>query len=209
MFAILLLVLTIFQRVYSEVTSEDLQFLNKLSIEKLLRLKSSLQELVTPKYENITVSEPSYLQRFGAQAMAMKGPPIKRTDYEGIWKKGSHSKISSIFTMSVSTLAFLAFGGYLLCLIVYAMRSKQMINTNVPQPTFFVSAGIKKRPQAQFTSYGRRRRRRGIRRPFGYVSAPNPSPEELFSALLKLCEGYAKWTNEHDIVPKYSENLKV
>lgn len=177
----------------ADVTMNEVEFLNELPLDKLLRLKTSLQDFVTPDYENVTTTAPSYVQRFGAEAMAIQAPPLKRGDYEGIYKKESYSKISNIFSMSVTTLAFLAFGGYLLCLIVQAVKAKQSYNASIPstQPTFFVSAGIKKRPQAQFASYGRRRREKRLSRSLKMVDMP---PEQLFGALLQVCEGYAKWS---------------
>lgn len=195
MFKHIILLFIIYEVTASDLNVEDIQFLNELPLDKLLRLKTSLQDLVTPTYDNVTSTTPSYLQSFGAQAMAIKAPPIKRAGYEeGLHKKEGHSKISNIFSMSVTTLAFLAFGGYLLCLIVQAVKAKHNnTNYNPPQPTtFFVSAGIKKKPQAQFTSsYGRRRRDIRIRRSFRPIDLP---PEQLFDALLLLCEGYAKWS---------------
>ncbi|XP_021193814.3 uncharacterized protein LOC110378753 [Helicoverpa armigera] len=193
---ILLILCSIFKISSGDVTSNDVAFLNDLPLDKLLRLKSSLQDLVTVEYENVTTTTPSYIQRFGAEAMAIQGPPpVKRGDYEeGLYKKESYSKISNIFSMSVTTLAFLAFGGYLLCLIVQAVKAKQTYNAAIPttQPTtFFVSAGIKKRPQSQFSAYGRRRRDNRFRRSLKMVDLP---PEQLFEALLQVCEGYAKWS---------------
>lgn len=181
--------------------TEDVQFLNELPLDKLIRLKTSLQDLTIP-YENVTATAPTYLQSFGAQAMAIQRLPIKRGDYEeGVHKKDGHSKISNIFSMSVTTLAFLAFGGYLLCLIVQAVKAKQNYNTNYQpqQPaTFFVSAGIKKKPQPQFTSsYGRRRRDNRVMRSFRQIDLP---PEQLFDVLLQLCEGYAKWSERNSDV---------
>ncbi|XP_075977264.1 uncharacterized protein LOC142977319 [Anticarsia gemmatalis] len=181
----------------ADILSKDVEFLNELPLDKLLRLKTSLQDLVTPEYENVTATTPSYLQRFGAQAMAIQAqPPVKRGDYEESLYKKEESKISNIFSMSVTTLAFLAFGGYLLCLIVQAVKAKQNYSAVMPTPTqpttFFVSAGIKKRPQPQFTSYGRRRRDNRLRRSLQVFDVP---PEQLFSALLQVCEGYAKWSD--------------
>ncbi|XP_026330945.1 uncharacterized protein LOC113238321 [Hyposmocoma kahamanoa] len=177
--------------------TEDIQFLNELPLDKLMKLKNSLQELVTTELDNVTSTTPTYSSGFGAQAMAIQGPPIKRGDWEeSVWKKGSHSKISNIFSMSVTTLAFLAFGGYLLCLIVHAIKQKQMYfpATTVQPTTFFVSAGIKKRPQAQFAAYGRRRRENRDVRSLKQIELP---PEQLFSALMRLCEGYAKWSERY------------
>ncbi|CAK1543076.1 unnamed protein product [Leptosia nina] len=156
--------------------TDEIQLLNELSVEKLMQLKSSLQ----PQYENKT--EAPYLENFGAQAMAVKAPK-RRSDHKDLYKE--ESKISHIFTMSVTTLAFLAFGGYLLCLIVHAVKSKQNTAVVTPQPTFFVNAGIK-RPQTQFASYGRKKRDLGELLP----------PDEVFLALMRLCEGYAKWSDK-------------
>lgn len=186
----------------ADITPTDVAFLNELPLDKLLRLKNSLQDLVTADYENVTATTPSYIQRFGAEAMAIQAPPVKRGDYEEaiVYKKESYSKISNIFSMSVTTLAFLAFGGYLLCLIVQAVKAKQTYNAAIPttQPTtFFVSAGIKKRPQTQFaSSYGRRKRENRFRRSLKMMDLP---PEQLFEALLQVCEGYAKWSERTDV----------
>ncbi|XP_055591032.1 uncharacterized protein LOC129743099 isoform X2 [Uranotaenia lowii] len=42
----------------------------------------------------------------------------------GYAHEGKSGKIQSIFQLSVTSLAFLAFAGYLLCLIVQAIKSK-------------------------------------------------------------------------------------
>lgn len=181
----------------ADIATEEIQFLNGLPIDKLVKLKSSLQDLVEADYGNLTVTttSPTYLQSFGAEAMAMKGPPIKRGDYEEeIHKHDGNTKISNIFSMSVTTLAFLAFGGYLLCLIVQAVKNKQMYNMTNPNgaTTVIVNSKIKKRPHAQFSSYGRRRRDNREERSLRQIDLP---PEQLFSALLHVCEGYAKWSD--------------
>lgn len=194
MFIYFIVSYVIFKVSSAQVDTEDVQFLNELPLDKLVRLKTSLQDFATVPYENVTSTTPAYLQSYGAQAMAIQGLPIKRGDYEdGVYKKGDHSKISNIFSMSVTTLAFLAFGGYLLCLIVQAVKAKQQHNNNFQpqQSTFFVSAGIKKKPQPQFSSYGRRRRDIRVLKSFRSVDLP---PEQLFEALLQMCEGYAKWS---------------
>lgn len=194
----------------AEIISEDVESLNELPLDKLMRMKASLQDLVTTEYSNVTTTTPSYLHRFGAEAMAIQAqPPIKRGDYEEALYKKDDGKISNIFSMSVTTLAFLAFGGYLLCLIVQAVKAKQNYSTVMPTPTspttFFVSAGIKKRPQTQFTSsYGRRRKRENrLRRSLQMLDVP---PEELFSALLQVCEGYVKWSEPRKEIAKWASD---
>ncbi|KAJ2951822.1 hypothetical protein O0L34_g13985 [Tuta absoluta] len=208
--AVFLIILCALQTVRADMVKEDMQYLNELPLDKLLRLKTSFQQLVSSELErealeNVTTTTQVY-ENFGAQALAVHATPrtpIKRGDYEEVWHKDSHhhsSKISNIFSMSVTTLAFLAFGGYLLCLIVHAVRNKQMFAmaaTTVQPATFFVSAGIKKKPQvlsgpqSQFASYGRRRRSNRMERSLMDIDLP---PEQLYSALLELCEGYAKWS---------------
>ncbi|XP_050344620.1 uncharacterized protein LOC126769746 [Nymphalis io] len=184
-------ILTLCQFITMDITTEEVQYLNELSIDKLLQLKNSLKDFST-EYDNVTVTPSANIENFGAQAMAFKAPPIKRMEYEGLYKKGGYGKISNIFSISVTTLAFLAFGGYLLCLIVQAVKSKQNTIVTTPTPTLFVNSGIK-RPQSTFSSYGRRRReKRGLHD----IDVP---PEEMFSALLSLCEGYAKWSRGHKL----------
>ncbi|XP_045774244.1 uncharacterized protein LOC123873442 [Maniola jurtina] len=188
----LFIISTLYKTINADLTTEEVQYLNELSIDKLLRLKNSLKEFA-PEYNNVTANTPSPLSRFGAQAMAIKAPNVKRTDYEdALFKKSGYGKISNIFSMSVTTLAFLAFGGYLLCLIVHAIKSKQNMVVTTPTPTFFVNSGIK-RPQATFSSYGRRKRGK---REVNDIDVP---PEELYNVLVQLCEGYAKWTKKNDI----------
>ncbi|XP_041981627.1 uncharacterized protein LOC121735025 [Aricia agestis] len=170
----------------SQYTTEEIQFLNQLPIDKLLQLKNSLKHVA---YDNTTISTPEYSE-FGAQALTMKSP-IRRGDYEDSdVKKGDYGKLSNIFSMSVTTLAFLAFGGYLLCLIVHAVKSNQTTMT-VPttQSTLFFNAGIK-RPQTQFATYGRKKR---DERSTDIIIPP----EQLFSSLTHLCEGYVKWSKHN------------
>ncbi|CAG9788048.1 unnamed protein product [Diatraea saccharalis] len=179
--------------------SNDLQFLNELSLDKLISLKSSLHELITTP-ENVT-SPPPYLQSFGAQAMALNAPPVKRIDYEAMHKKDSPSKLSKLFTTSVTTLAFLAFGGYLLCLLVQAVKAKDMNNPATMVPTVLISAGIKNKPQSQFASYGRSKR--NIDRLERSVNQLDPPADQMFEVLLQLCEGYAKWSERYGDVGDY------
>lgn len=58
--------------------------------------------------------------------------PLKRmgnkysiSRHDGWAEKEKDSKISKIFQLSISALSFLAFGGYLLALIISAIRQKQ------------------------------------------------------------------------------------
>jgi hypothetical protein len=72
--------------------------------------------------------------------------------------KGKKGSISSIFQTSITALSFLAFGGYLLCLIVQAIRSKNngmgVMNGSALQANLSRFVFIGRRP----TSGGRRKR---------------------------------------------------
>lgn len=58
----------------------------------------------------------------------MNKKPMRRyEDYHE--EKGKDTKISKIFQLSVTALSFLAFGGYLLTLIITAIRQNAMGNT--------------------------------------------------------------------------------
>lgn len=48
----------------------------------------------------------------------------EKVGYEETWVEEKPGKIQKIFQLSVTALAFLAFGGYLLCMIVQAIKSK-------------------------------------------------------------------------------------
>lgn len=56
----------------------------------------------------------------------LMGDGNRKTYHEhGMWKdSGESGKIQKLFQFSVTALAFLAFGGYLLCMIVQAIKSK-------------------------------------------------------------------------------------
>jgi hypothetical protein len=64
--------------------------------------------------------------------------------------KGKKGSISTIFQTSVTALSFLAFGGYLLCLIVQAIRAK---NANMAMPT---NAAVMPSNTSKFVFLGRR-----------------------------------------------------
>lgn len=62
--------------------------------------------------------------------------PIKRSSKKPMRRYDEHddkdgdTKISKIFQLAVTTLSFLAFGGYLLCLIITAIRRNSNNNGN-------------------------------------------------------------------------------
>lgn len=92
----------------------DIKTLSELPLERLLQLKNNF----APKSEELICEDVS--QR--PQAL-----PLQSKESYGVHEdsKGDKKGIQSIFQISVTTLAFLAFGGYLLCLIVQAIKGKQ------------------------------------------------------------------------------------
>lgn len=63
--------------------------------------------------------------------------PLKKSDksikrHGDYWEeKGGDTKISKIFQLTITTLSFLAFGGYLLCLVITAIKRNSGQGNNV------------------------------------------------------------------------------
>ncbi|XP_044729425.1 mitochondrial ribonuclease P catalytic subunit-like [Chrysoperla carnea] len=112
-------------------------------------------------------------------------------DHKYVYDKKKDKGLSHIFQIAVTALAFLAFGGYLLCLIVQAVKSKTQMNAAQMAAT-----------QTQ-TIIRRRRRRKPIRlRPLRRPKRDtyfddedlweNANYEDLYYALTTFSEGYAQ-----------------
>lgn len=59
--------------------------------------------------------------------MTESGPLLSwhsSNDHVSSWTEEKPSKLQTLFQISITSLAFLSFGGYLLCLIVQAIKSK-------------------------------------------------------------------------------------
>lgn len=172
---------------------QDLRLLSELPMDKLLKVKSSFADFSENEIAPVTSKERNDgnpISPEGPEALALSTDeePVRRTD---IWsKKGKGSKINTMFMMSVTTLTFLAFGGYLLCLIVQAIKGKGTNYSYNPslagtQPVMLMSGSIKKKkPQI---NYGRKRR-----------DVDEEDPEEMYKVLIILAEGYAAWENRHE-----------
>ncbi|XP_065082509.1 uncharacterized protein LOC135704897 [Ochlerotatus camptorhynchus] len=102
------------------------------------------------------------------------------------------SKIQSIFQISVTALAFLAFASYLLCMIVQAIKSK---GTTYFHPTVTSSATLssavkKRRPLG--------RKRRHIENGNITITENNISagsnPELIYASLIVVSEAYVKFS---------------
>lgn len=125
----------------------DLQHLSELPIEKLLKVRKSLTDLIESKFDVHPMSELSDMQSrmiddisertfFNSKATSPAPPPfmsiaerqlIRKTGWssamENPWDT-KPTKIQTFFQISITALAFLSFAGYLLCMIVQAIKSK-------------------------------------------------------------------------------------
>ncbi|XP_011495043.1 PREDICTED: uncharacterized protein LOC105359970 [Ceratosolen solmsi marchali] len=107
----------------------EVRSLSELPLEKLIQIKLSFAKQ-SPNINNAgsegrmlsTISLPKSmpLRRMGSKS-------IRR--YEDWGEKNKDSKISKIFQLTVTALSFLAFGGYLLTLIITAIRRGQNATT--------------------------------------------------------------------------------
>lgn len=118
-----LLLLTFLELVHSQRFSPavDVKTLSELPLERLLQVRNNFAS------KKLSLLDDSF-QTPQALPLHSKTTNTNRGSYEyGVQeeKKGGKKGIQSIFQISVTTLAFLAFGGYLLCLIVQAIKGKQ------------------------------------------------------------------------------------
>ncbi|CRK99261.1 CLUMA_CG012712, isoform A [Clunio marinus] len=118
--------------------NEDLNYLSELPINKLLKLMKSLMDIkrknVSNNFYNAYESEDELENRIinesrnnslitTSEFLHQHDKKFDRYDAIEIpWEK--QSKIQSFFQLSVTAMGFLAFAGYLLCMIVQAIKSK-------------------------------------------------------------------------------------
>lgn len=118
-----LLLLTFLELVHTQLFSPavDVKTLSELPLERLLQVRNNFAS------KKLSLLDGSS-QTPQALPLHSKTTNTNRGSYEyGVQEeqKGGKKGIQSIFQISVTTLAFLAFGGYLLCLIVQAIKGKQ------------------------------------------------------------------------------------
>lgn len=179
----------------------DAKTLSELSLDKLLRVRSSF-----------TFDEPVLIEALPAEEEQVNGPvalalqgkkTLNRDGYEDHSGKHDKTQVQKIFQLSVTSLAFLSFGGYLLCLIVQAIKGKQMAEDTTTATQQQILAALI-RNQAVRRPYRRRRpnnrlrkRNQNKRQPVRHkrdLVWPNADPEKLYYALVSLSEAY---TNYH------------
>ncbi|CAH1160156.1 unnamed protein product [Phaedon cochleariae] len=202
---------------------EDIQTLSELPLEKLLSLKKvfrpdeSQDETIPDAIEKKnSASSPEALALQNQKPMTDRGGNYQYHYEEEYHPKEGKNKIQSIFQISVTALAFLAFGGYLLCLLIHAINSKQHYYSNQNATTAQnvaaiianrlkrknVRPRIRKRPNSNAginsninTNFNRYRRdgqhnrtRRG--------AADDSVTDKMYDALINLAEGF---TNYHTV----------
>ncbi|XP_029036214.1 uncharacterized protein LOC114872786 [Osmia bicornis bicornis] len=112
---------------------EEVRSLSELPMAELIHIKSSLID-----EEDFTTDDEH--EEASSRTLSVSLPvaqPLKRMNKKSIRRyedhydeKGKDSKISKIFQLSVTALSFLAFGGYLLTLIITTIRQNSGTNGN-------------------------------------------------------------------------------
>ncbi|KAL2737891.1 uncharacterized protein V1478_001977 [Vespula squamosa] len=110
---------------FVDIYQDEIESLSELPLDRLIKIKSS----ITP------ILETSMIEKYGQPEGRIKSTlpialplkrnnklPIRRHGSDHYEEKGKDTKISKIFQLAVTALSFLAFGGYLLTLIITAIR---------------------------------------------------------------------------------------
>ncbi|XP_043251707.1 uncharacterized protein LOC122396973 [Colletes gigas] len=106
--------------------ADEIRGLSELPMAELIRIKSSFvgeKDFIEDDEESVEASSRT-LSLSLPMALPLKGAnkkPMRRYE-EHYEEKGKDTKISKIFQLAVTALSFLAFGGYLMTLIITAIR---------------------------------------------------------------------------------------
>lgn len=182
----------------------DVKTLSELPLERLLQVKSTFKEPEVEKTKYVGEAQPEALALQGNRKYTDRGGSGGgyHVHYEeNNSKKSGKKSVQSIFQASVTALAFLAFGGYLLCLLIQAVKSKTTIMTMTTTTTTEATAAF-------FRPRPTRKRKRPTRRPVKlqrpvrpYMTRPREKreiwpeadPESMYYALIHLSEAYANY----------------
>lgn len=143
----------------------DIKTLSELPLEKLLQVQNSFKIQEFNIIDNQTIERKNDNNPI-ALPLKSKNDILNRYEHDDYddHHQNEKSKIQSIFQLSVTALAFLSFGGYLLCLIVNAIRSKQIAVNNATATQQQILAAIinaqTNRQPIRITRVRRRRPRR-------------------------------------------------
>lgn len=194
----------------------DVRTLSELPLNRLLLVKNTFQVEREKNNENnhkVDAPEALPLQAKQSTNRGSYGPTYGMHEDSNSKKSGGKKSIQSIFQISVTTLAFLAFGGYLLCLIVQAIKGKQnyynMMDTNqlmayIARPT---RRPTRRRPPIRRKRPTRRKRPSTKRPPRNRKTNkknkysnrskreawPNVDSESMYQALTMLAESYTHY----------------
>lgn len=203
----MLLVLARFSTQQAFAPSQDVRTLSELPLERLLQVKNTLK---TP-YEKIFEDMKPEAMALQAKSSNNRGSAYGVHEDSGDSKKSGKKSVQSIFQLSVTTLAFLAFGGYLLCLIVQAIKGKQSYEMDAEEVVqYLINRPTRRRPVIRRRPVRRRKpsRRRTTRRPTRYRRPsrqkkpvkrqrrevwPDADPEKMYHALISLSEAYTHY----------------
>ncbi|XP_050298533.1 uncharacterized protein LOC126737596 [Anthonomus grandis grandis] len=196
----------------------DVASLSTLPLDALLNIKKNVLSITTdaPRVNDSKTTDsllkgtPEALP-YNAQSGFQKKGDNFYLQYEEEEKYHEKKKsITKIFQLSVITLAFLAFGGYLLFLVIAAIREKQDYYNMNPNITQVMAAMV----NSELTKR-RRKKKKPIKgdSAFGYKEEESmeklyPSKmkrnfeqhidvEEMYQVLVNLCEGYTKFAGYH------------
>lgn len=194
MFSILFLLCLIYLTQAQDLTlTADIKTLSELPLEKLLHVKNSLfvdDNISKNNVENITMLD----EENNPNALALKTniKDVKRLD------KGDDSKdkgsIQSIFQISVTALAFLAFGGYLVCLVTQAINGKDGTQQVIVMDSLKRPIRYKQRPNIRYRTPSTRRPTIHRLKKRELQENDKIDFEKLYDALISISEGY---TNVH------------
>ncbi|KAF7278426.1 hypothetical protein GWI33_008460 [Rhynchophorus ferrugineus] len=125
-----------------------------------------------------------------------KDPSYSQLEVDDNQHEDNKKSVANIFQLSVTTLAFLAFGGYLLYLVAVAIKSKNISphDHNTEVISAFINAQLnkkkkKKRPiqvHGNIGSFNYKQSRSA--KMFNDITA-----EKLYYVLLDICSGYNKY----------------
>ncbi|XP_053593941.1 uncharacterized protein LOC128667553 [Microplitis demolitor] len=119
---------------YLELYPQEVQSLSELPMEQLLKIKNNFIETEEDDEEVEEEEEGEGLQgRTLPIKLPLKKIGNKSLRRHGDWweEKGEDTKISKIFQFTLTTLSFLAFGGYLLTLVITSLKKNQASQGNV------------------------------------------------------------------------------
>ncbi|KAJ8667001.1 hypothetical protein QAD02_008663 [Eretmocerus hayati] len=159
---------------------DEVRSLSEMPLKKLIKIKSTFAR-------KSDLDRDSDARQSSAVSFPLAAPlrrvnpssPIKR--YEEWDDGGKDSKISKIFQLTITTLSFLAFGGYLITLIITAIKRKQnneMMMMNPANVIFLSSLKKLKRPKRRIVIHD--------------PAENNFSTDQLYTGMIMLSSDFSR-----------------